>query len=571
MAMKPDTQWVQDTLSRLSLEDKVGQLLMSAFFDSTATGRAEITASVAKYRLGGYFHFSAPATELADTIDAAHKAALDCNGIPLLVAADYEIGAGWVVEGGLRTPRPMARGWAGDPATETELGRQIARQGKAVGTNVTFSPVIDLNTNPHNPDVNIRAYSDESASTVRLASAHVKGLQAKGMLATVKHFPGNGATDQDQHINTAVIPLSRKELKPWLDTYRKVFRAAKPGAVMVAHLEVPALTTETNPENGRPVPASCSREVIQGILRDELGYDGLAISDAMNMGGVLVHYQPGEAAVRAIKAGMDMLLLFSPGSLHLEFDALLAAAKSGDLPMARLDEAVRRVLEAKSSLGLHKAAAFTASRPSIRKLFKSHPCEDLCRQVVQKAVTVLRNRKDVLPLADIKGKKVLVLSSFNPDRDTLEAQGQGNLAQVDRTPDLLRRRGAEVEHIEMKLHMDGGQLWQVMDKARKADLVFLNFFIIPTWAIGTLIPNKSTLRLFMNGLLTNQAPVVITAFGDPYVMYQCPAAPVYVCTYDESLMAQEAAVAAWLGESPVTGRSPVSLKGIFARGDGIDL
>lgn len=566
MSRKPDTAWVQATLKTMSLEDKVGQVLMSAFFDSSASGREKVVAAVKHYRLGGYFHFSAPALELADTVDAV-QAALP---VPLLVAADYEIGPGWVVPGGIKTPRPMARGWAGTPEIETELGREIARQGRAVGTNVTFSPVVDLNTHPQNPDVNIRAYGEDAASVARLAAAHVKGLQSRGMLATVKHFPGNGATDQDQHINTAIIPLSRKQLAPWIQTYRKVFRSANPGCVMVAHLEVPALTSEINPRTGRPVPSSTSREVIQGLLRDELGYDGLAISDAMNMGGVLVAYSREEAAVKAIQAGLDMLLLFSPDSIGVEYNAILQAARSGAIPAARLDEAVRRVLEAKSRLGLHQTARHTAARKTIKALYSSDPVKELCDRIAAQAVTAIRNRGQVLPIRDIRGKNVLVINTFNPDRDTLANQGQGNLAQVDLTPDLLRQRGAVVEEIEMKLHMDGGAMWQVMDKAGKADYVFFNFFIIPTWAIGSLIPNKSALRLFMNGLLQNPRPLVITAFGDPYVMYQFPAAGNVVLTFDETPYAQEAAVRAWLGEAPVTGRSPVSLAGIYRRGDGLD-
>jgi len=560
-----------DLVASLSLEEKIGQILMSAFFDYSDANLANIQKTLAKYPLGGIFHFSCDPQTLAKNLASLQKQ----SKVPLLVAADFEIGPGWLVPGGIKIPRPMARGQQNNPENEYKLGALIAEQARALGTNVNFSPVVDLNTNPLNPDVNIRAYSDSKDPVISCAVPHVKGLQEQGMAACVKHFPGNGSTDLDQHINAALISQDAETIRSTsLEVYRQVFRQSEPACVMVAHLEVPALVKEENPRTGRPVPASVSKEILQDILRKDLGFEGLAISDAMNMGGVLIQYTREEAALKAIQAGMDMLLLFSPDSIGIEFDALLKAVKEGSLSTERLDEAVGRVLRTKIRLGLLHPESLEQSRNPdidlIKSLFQEGLYDSISESILQKGLCLLRNQDQVLPLKSISGKKVLVLSSHNPDRETLENQGQASAMVEDHTPELLKKRGAQVEAYELPLHLDGAKAWQIMENAKEADLIFLNFFIIPTWAIGSLIPNKSTLRLFMNGLPMLKAPLIITAFGDPFVIRQFPTVPSYLCTFDESQAAQEAAVKAWLGEIPLTGKSPVSLAGIFNRGDGLE-
>lgn len=579
-----DQSAIKAQVAAMDDDQKVGQLLMSCFFDFSPAAIDGIAAQVARFHLGGIFHFSCPPADLARSLERLQAEAR----FPLLVAADYEIGPGWVVEGSLRTPRPMVRGAGGREEDEYRLGQEIALQARTLGTNLNFSPVVDLNTNPLNPDVNIRAWGEDRDQVVRLAVPHVRGMQDHGLLATLKHFPGNGATDMDQHINAALIDTDQAAMEDqYLETYRRVFAQADPACVMVAHLEVPALTRELNPRTGRPVPASVSRELIEDRLRKDLGFEGLAISDAMNMGGVLVQYSRQEAAVKAIQAGLDMLLLFSPGDMEIEYQALRQAVADGRISQDRLNQAVGRVLTAKARLGLGLSG--TAQPPAnsgtsipptplprpgtlaFEAVFNRPDLEAWCRNITRQGLCCLINRDHILPLQAVKGRKVLVLSSFNPDRDTLENQGQTSIIMEDITPRLLEARGAVVSQVEMKLHMDGGEMWRVMQAAREADLVFLNLFMIPTWAIGSMMPNKSTLRLFMNGLPMIPGTLVVTSFGDPYVVRQFPAVGAYLCTYDESAVAQELAVQAWLGEIPVHGRSPVSLPGIFGRGDGLDL
>lgn len=558
--------WVGSVLNQMTIEEKVGHLLMVAFFNMGEDAVPGIIHKINEYHLGGIFHFGNTIAGLSSALIKIQ----DAVKRPVLVGTDFEIGPGWVISDAPVTPRPMVRGYTGDTESEYKIAGIIARMGKALGVHLTFSPVVDLNTNRANPDVNIRAYGEDIDTVCRLAVPHVKGLQDNGMLAGIKHFPGNGSTDMDQHISPAIISLSKQEMESTcLEVYRRVFKESDPACVMVGHLEVPSLVTEVNPNNGRPVPASLSSELLTGILRNELGYDGLAISDAMNMGGVSAHYNGGEAAVRAIKAGLDMLLLFNPDTFMGEYNAILNAAKSGEIPMERIDKAVGRVLTAKWKAGLSQVKTEALTAQELYEPFNPEIYDELFNAVQLKGITVLRNNGDLLPVKDICGKNVLVISTFNPDKDTLNVQNQLSQLMTDHTPELLRERGAVVDTVEMKLHMGYGEMDDVLAKCSQADYIFFNFFIIPTWAIGSLIPNKSALRLFMYGLLTMNKHLIITAFGDPYVMHYCQTAPVYLCTYDESKRAQEAAVRVWLGEVNVTGRSPISLPGIYKIGDGI--
>ncbi len=559
-------KWMEETLAGLTVEEKVGQLLMVAFFNLPAE-RLTVFDSILKYKLGGIFQPNSTRDIIAGALEEIQSKVK----IPLLVGCDYEGGAGWSVEGGLRIPRSMARGSEGDIKQEYEIGSIISKQGRAIGSIVTFSPVVDLNTHHQNPDVNVRAYGEDAETVERLAIPYIKGLQDNGMLACVKHFPGNGGTDMDQHICPAVIPQSAEEMREaYLKPYKRCFEEANPAAVMVAHLEVPSLVTEINPENGRPVPASLSYEIITGLLRKEMGFKGMVITDALNMGGVTAHYTRGEVAVKAIQAGADMLLVFN-ADFELEYEAVLSAVRSGEISTERLDEAVGNVLTAKSKAGLDKDRGIPAPFEVREGYFKAGMYDSICENIARKGITVLRNNENVLPIRDIKGKRVAVLSTFSPDEETLSTQGQALNAMKDTTPVLLRERGAIVDTFEMKHYMDNSLIHDILFKLREYDYIFYNFFIVPSWGIGTLIPNKSALRLFMYGILTIEKPVIITAFGSPYVIYYCPTAKVYMCTFDETENTQRAAVRAWLGEAPVTGRSPVGLTGIFKKGDGMDI
>ena len=558
--------WIKETMKSMTLEEKVGQVLMVGFWNLNADSYPDIRKKIKQYPVGGFFHFNAGQSFLA----GCFRQLQDDAKVPLLVAADYELGVGWVVEEGVRFPRAMARGFHADEKLEYKIAESIALQGRSMGVNITFSPVVDVNTEPLCPDVNVRAYGDEPEVIARLAVPFIRGLQENGMLATAKHFPGNGGTIMDQHISSAVISHSKDEMKEiWLAPYRQCIKKADVSAVMVAHLEVPSLCRELHPETGRPVPASMSREIITDLLKGELGFQGLVITDAMNMGGVNSQYSRDQANVKTLQAGTDLILDFHPLDFEKDFEGLVKAVQSGILDEQRLDDAVQNVLAAKVRAGLHTNRGMPSSEEERKRFFQPGRYDSLSRTVSENAVTVLKNRKSILPIQSIKNKKVCVLNVFGPENRVLADQGQ--FPMKEGVAHALKKRGAVVDVFEVTSEWSFGQVGEVVRKTAGYDYTFLNFFVVPNFAIGTLIPNISAVRLFFNGILTEAKNIVITAFGDPYLIQYCQAAPVYVCTFDDSVHSQEAAVKAWLGESPVRGRMPVTFPGFFKRGDGLDI
>lgn len=558
--------WAQQTLERMTLEEKAGQVFILSQFSFDEKTTEDMLERIHKLKLGGIFQFHVNQSRLSEVIDTYQKAA----DIPLLVAADYEVGTGWTIRDGFRMPRQMVRGCVGDEQAEYKIGEITGKQGRAAGVTVTFSPLLDLNSHPDNPDVNIRAYGEDVNRVVALAAAYIKGLEENGMLACVKHFPGNGGTGMDQHIMAPILPFSKEEMdSTYLEAYRRVFEETNVGCVMVAHLEVPAYTTEVNPRNGRIVPSSASREVVTGLLREKLGFKGLIITDALDMGGITSHYTKEEKVVKCLQAGCDCLLVFQ-SNCDNEVKAVLKAVQSGTLSQERLDDAVLHVLEAKERLGLHQTKGLPAPAEVRDDLYQNTKYMDFRADILQKGITLYRNRGNILPVGDITGKRVLVLNTFNPDSNTWQANKDFTLP-TDITPQLLKERGAIVEEIEIRDNMPNSVLYEILDKVAKADYTFYNFFVWPIWGVGTLIPNKCALRLFYYGMLVIDKPIVITSFGSPYVMQYCPNAPVYLCTFEETEAAQRAAVKAWFGEAKITGRSPVSLKDIFSVGDGIEI
>ncbi len=559
-------EWVENTLSGMTLEEKVGQLLMVTFFQADEKIFPEISEKIKKYHVGGYFHSFNDYNTQAEF----NKRVQETVKIPLLIGGDYETGVGYIIEGATVFPRPMARGWKKDAEIEYEIGKITALQGRAIGSNITFSPVVDLNTNRLCPDINNRAYGEDVETVSELAIPYIKGIQDYGMIATPKHFPGNGGTDMDQHIHSAIIPFSKEEMEEkFLKVYENIFQKANPGAIMVAHLEVPSLTTEINLENNRLFPASLSKEILFDLLRDKMKYTGITISDAMNMGGVTTHLSRAAAAVKAVKAGIDMLLIFSPDDFDIEYFAILKAVEQGDISEERINAAVRNILIAKTKVNLDKTHGMPLDKNERDEIFQKK-YEHISFSVAENAVTVLRNYNEVLPIGDINGKDIAVLNVFQPDTDLRLKQGQSEVKVI--ISELLKEKGANVKtySIEPKLSLD--ELKKILgDINKESNYIFLNFFVIPNWGIGTLIPNHNALRLFMFGLLTCDIPVIITSFGDPYVFYYSPAAKIYINAFDETLYTQETVVKIWLGEIIVKGKMPVGLPGMYKKGDGIEI
>ena len=560
-----NNNWVETTLAEMSLHEKAGQVFVIPFWFINKNNISHALDLIGKYNIGGRFALSEKPEDLIESNEILQKEAK----IPLLIGSDLESGPGHTLIKCQKFPYQMCRAACGDEEIEYEIGKITATQGSALGINFTASPVLDANINRLCPDVNIRAYSTNPDKIISMSLAYIKGLQENGMLAQAKHFPGNGATSVDQHIAPVPIDVNREDMFDiFLRPYKEAIEKSDLASVMIGHIEVPSLTDERNEKTGRCIVSSLSHKILKNILRDELGFKGFSMSDALNMGGINNDFTASEMAVKSIAAGMDSLLAFNAEEINTLHSGIVRAVEEGVLPEAELDRAVRNVLTAKARLKLHEGKSRPIKIENIDKIFlNSDKYQKINKDVCEKGITVITNNKNLIPLC-VKGKKVLSLSSYGPDRVVLEARGDTPCKNY--VPEFLRKEGAVVSDIEVLAQMTAEQANELANSLANAEIIIFNMFHLPTHAVGyNLFPNHRVSGLFYHGLFNKKIPIVVISFGDPFIIDHCPSTPVYICAYNNSEYSQKAAVDVCLGKLSSKGKSPVGFKYYFEFGDSV--
>ena len=571
-----DARWVAATLKKMTLGDKVGQLLVSSFgSEYMSTDSREYDAlvkAIHDYRIGGFHVFGGaePAPDVlldanygSVTLGQPLAAASLLNRLqaiapyPLLNSADFETGAGFRLEGATAFPRNMAFGAAGDERLAYEAGRITAVESRAIGVQVNFAPVVDVNNNPRNPVINTRSYGEDPAAVGRLGAAYVRGLQAGGMIATLKHFPGHGDTDVDSHLGLPIIKdpremLDKTEFPPFLAGI-----AAGAGAVMTAHIEMPALDPSPN------TPTTLSRPIVSGVLRREMGFDGIIYTDSMGMAGVTALYKPGEAAVRAVKAGNDVVL-HSPDD-GAAFAGIKAAVESGEIPMAQIDTSVERMLRAKARTGLSRIRAVNLD--ALPNIVGGRAHQAVADEVSQKSITLVKDQRNQVPLQLARDAQVLFLS-------ILDSPGGWRIGAPSRTfiPELKRRWRA-VTSVELSERSTANELELVRAMAPRYDAVVASVFVRAASGSGRMdLPAnmQALLRAIARQTEQSRKPFVTILFGNPYTATFLQDVPAMLLTYDFYDRAERSAVRALAGEAPITGKLPIGLPGIAERGAGLD-
>src|SRR6266849_3182872 len=402
--------WVETTLRKMSVDEKIGQLLFATYHGSwTATDTAayqQIMHDVTDLHVGGFINIT-HGSPLGIVKSQAYPTAILNNQLqaksklPLLIGADFERGTAMRLDEGTSFPTAMALAAGGNLKDAYTMGKITALESRAVGVHWIYAPDADVNNNPGNPIINTRSFGENPARVSEFVSAFVRGVE-ENALATAKHFPGHGDTAADSHVDLPVIRADRARL----NTLELVpFRAAiSSGAssIMTGHLNVPVLELDPN------TPATLSRNILTGLLREEMGYQGLIVTDAMDMGGITVRYAPGEAAVRAVVAGVDALLM--PPVPDAAFEALQAAVKSGRISKARLDASVRRILQAKARLGLHANRLVDVN--ALNQKFASVAWQKEAQDISDRGVTLLSDTPHRLPLDATKPSRALLLAFY---------------------------------------------------------------------------------------------------------------------------------------------------------------
>jgi len=581
---KEGQKWADKVLRKMSPEEKVGQLLMifvkAQFMNQADPEWIELRETVRKYHIGGLvvtvpasgpvLYKSQPSVA-AELINRLQRSSPQ----PLIIAADFERGAAMRLNGVTVFPHAMAFGAAGKLENAEAFGRITAQEARAIGVQWNFFPDADVNSNPTNPIINTRAFGGDPQQVSDLVAAYIRGAHAGGMLTTAKHFPGHGDTATDSHLGVAAVVGDRARLDAVeLPPFRRAIEAGV-DAVMVAHVTVPALDPELHHI------ATTSTAVVTGVLRKEMGFKGIVVTDALGMGGLTRLYSKGigRASVDAFKAGSDMLIV--PPDIDGSYRAMVHAVRSGEISVDRLDESVRKVLELKASLGLHKARLVDLERLS-REVAQPKNL-DVGQRIADEAVTLVRDNGQLLPL------KASGTPEPTPAYQPV-AEVRDRLVSVIFSDDLRTESGHMLEHqilarvpdariIYVDARSAKGMKTYVLDAVDAAEHVIAAVYAIPTAgkAIAGAGGPKNSVAMdeatgsLLAAILENAGNrTVVLAMGNPYVVQSFPAIKNYLCAFSNMSVSETAAVKAVFGEIPIRGHLPVTIPGVAARGEGLE-
>ena len=545
--------WADGQIQSMSEDEEIGQLIVPAmiggFVDRDSAQFQDIARNITEFHVGGYHllgDVNAPHDPAGVTLLINHMQAL--AKVPLFITADFEGGVGYRFEGATRLPRGMVMGATGNPEMAYQAGKIAAEEAKAMGFNVNFYPVVDVNNNPRNPIINIRSFGSDPAVVGRMGAAYIRGLQEAGVMATAKHFPGHGDAATDSHLELPSIDVDRARLDTIeLPPFQAAMKAGV-GAVMSAHIALPKIVPSG-------VPATLSHEMLTGLLRAELGFKGVIFTDAMNMQGVAGHYANSDAAVKAIQAGADIILY--PPSVEDAFTALKLAVDTGLISRERVHESVRRILESKQHLGL--ARGQTADVDKLDSLLGTTQHRQIARRIIEQGITLVKNDKNTLPVKLSDDQKVLYVSVLDGE------EGWGGGIPGHAFEAALVQRHARTTSVTVSDRTSPGEFSLIRKLAALSDVIIVGGWVRVAAFKGSIGLSEGQVNL-LKGLATLKKPFAFVLFGSPYFISFVPELPTCVMTYEYYPEAEEAAVRAVLGEIPFKGKLPVEIPGMYPLG-----
>jgi beta-N-acetylhexosaminidase len=567
--------WADKELKRMSLEEKIGQLIAvgvnAIYLNQDSEAFKDLRHQVMDNHVGGIVLFRGPVYESVILVNRMQQIAK----IPLLISADLEAGAGMRFDDTVNFPWNMAVGATGNPDFARRQGELTAREARALGIQQIYAPVADVNNNAANPVINVRSYGEDPSSVAKLVAAFVRGAQRGGVIATAKHFPGHGDTATDSHRGLPEIGVTRERLN---SVELVPFRAAVDagvGAVMDGHIGLPLIDPTAITPLPRDVklgPIETDQEVVvekgtmpttlspvmNKILRNELSFDGLIVTDAMSMSGLTLYFTQEEASVRALEAGADLLL--KPADTDAAFRGVRDAVKKGRLTEKRIEESVRKVLAAKYDLGLTQQRITPLDE--IDRIVGGKETLALADEIAANAITLVRNDANLLPMnLPLKGT-IFNLAITN---------GDDRLFITQPFVSTLARSGRKIVTIVLDDRSSEADVKKALDLASKADLVIASLYgrVRTGQARSVALPEPGAKAL--EALIDRKAPTIGISFGNPYLLSSFPGLQTYLVAYGDMQSLQEAAAEALLGQSDITGRLPISLPGLYPRGTGIQL
>jgi beta-N-acetylhexosaminidase len=543
-------------MKAMSLRDKVAQLVFIPFHGAAPNARSReyrhFVRMVRDIRVGGLVLVNVSQGRLVQRAEPYALVAFlnrmqRLARTPLMVGGDFERGASMRVDATTVFPHAMAFAAAGDPAAARFEGEVTAREARALGVQWVFFPVSDVNNNPDNPIINIRSYGENPAQVAEFVTAFIAGAKSNPrdrVLTTAKHFPGHGNTSDDTHVNLATIQSDRAHLDEMEFVPFRAAIARGVDSIMTAHIAVPAL-------DQADVPATLSKNILSGILRGELGFRGIVATDALEMGGIAKGFGSGEAAVRAVEAGADALIM--PSDPEAAVNALVAAVRQGRLTQQRIEQSVLRLLAAKELVGLSKLRRLDPER--IAEDVNAPESNQRAQEIADRAVTLVKNDAGLVPLS--APAKTCFLTLIEGRSST---QGVAFAAEVRR-----RVQGAPVMTVDASMLPD-----DTLAAVSSCDTLVAAAFASVAAYRGNLALGGNHNKL-LDALIATGKPVVLVALGNPYLVRNFPDVRAYLTTYSTVPPSEVAAVKALFGEIPIRGHLPVSIPGIAKYGDGLTL
>ncbi|WP_151085695.1 glycoside hydrolase family 3 N-terminal domain-containing protein [Hymenobacter baengnokdamensis] len=539
--------WVDSLMRTLTPRQRVAQLFMvAAYSNKPAIYQDSISTLIKQYGIGGLIYFQGGPVRQTRLLNRFQGQ----SQVPLLVAMDGEWGAGMRLDSVLKFPYQMSLGAVpqADSMLIYDMGREVARQFKRLGMQVNFAPVVDVNNNPNNPVIGFRSWGENPAAVARLSRLYMRGMQDAGVLAVAKHFPGHGDVDADSHLALPLVRVDRGRLDSLeLPPFRSMI-ANGIGGMMVAHLDVPALDTVRG-------PSTLSKRIVTGLLREQMGFRGVIFTDAMNMQGVIKKTPTGEAEVRALLAGNDVLE-FSK-NVPVALKAVLAAVDSGRISQARIDESCRRVLALKQWAGLRRARP-VAEQNLFADLNPPH-ARYLTHRLTEHSLTLLRNQGNVLPLQRLDTLRIATLVLGGSPADTTDFQ------------QAVARYDAAAAHFHLPAAPTMDELMDIRARLFTYDVV-----LVALQGLGRLPATNFGIAPEANLLLRELSKpgqrVVLSIFGSAYAAARVrdfDRASAVLMAYQESAEAQELAAQLIFGGIGARGRLPVSVTNSLPAGFGL--
>jgi len=565
--------FAEKTVKKMTVEEKVGQLvhvgINARFANQESWFFKDLRRHVTENKIGGIIFFGAPIYETTHIANRMQEAAK----YPLLMSLDAETGIGMRFEDATNFPWAMAVTATGNPEFARRMGVVTGREARAIGIQHVYAPVLDVNNNAANPVINVRSFGEDPEDVARFGVAFAEGIQSQKVIATAKHFPGHGDTNVDSHRGLPIIDLPRSRFDSLeLVPFKRAVDAGI-GSIMVAHIALPQIDGEEirplkdyrggDAEAGAEIvsekayiPATLSAKVQTDILRKEMGFKGLIVSDAMSMSGLTLYFTQEEAGVRAFLAGTD--ILEKPEDVDAMLRGLRAAVASGRIPMARLDESVTRQIAWKHELGLFKDR-FTPI-DQIDRIVSSPDVTALTDEIANAAITLVRQGEGDLPLD--RSKKIAVLGISN---------GFDGGAVMNPLASTLRSNGLRFT----QAYLQENSLQAQVDAARKAvneaDTVVVGLYgRVRSGARNSVGIPENGAAILREALADNKRVIGIS-FGNPYILMSFPEMKTNLVAYGDMPSLGRAAGRALLGMQQVTGKLPISLPGLHPRGTGLSI